>query len=168
MDLSAFPIDQLAKQLKLSSDQVSNAIALLEQGHSVPFVAQYRLDLTKGLGEGALSRLNEMLSDHRHMASRRRSLTDYLRNREALTESLETEIQTADSRDQLEQLFSIHKRHRQPKALADRQEVLNETLAAILDGTLAATELNNKATEVAAASELFESADDVLSRSVNC
>ena len=44
-------IRALARNLKISAEQVQNTLSLLEQGATVPFIARYRKEMTRGLDE---------------------------------------------------------------------------------------------------------------------
>ena len=44
-------INSIAKSLKVSVEQVKNTLSLLEEGNTVPFIARYRKEATKGLDE---------------------------------------------------------------------------------------------------------------------
>ena len=44
-------IQKIAEDLKVSADQVEAALKLLSDGNTVPMIARYRKDVTKGLDE---------------------------------------------------------------------------------------------------------------------
>ena len=44
-------ISLIAKELNISISQVKNTLELLEEGATVPFIARYRKERTKGLDE---------------------------------------------------------------------------------------------------------------------
>ena len=44
-------IQTIASELKVSQEQVKNTLSLLEEGNTVPFIARYRKEFTKGLDE---------------------------------------------------------------------------------------------------------------------
>jgi transcriptional accessory protein Tex/SPT6 len=73
------PIDRrIAEELGVRSQQVAAAIALLDSGATVPFVARYRKEATGSLDDTQLRRLEERLRagvppPERPAASRRRS-----------------------------------------------------------------------------------------------
>ena len=43
-------ISLIAKELNISISQVKNTLELLEEGATVPFIARYRKERTKGFG----------------------------------------------------------------------------------------------------------------------
>ena len=42
-------IKTIAAELKVGIDQVKNTLSMLEEGNTVPFIARYRKEQTKGL-----------------------------------------------------------------------------------------------------------------------
>ena len=44
-------IKTIAAELKVGIDQVKNTLSMLEEGNTVPFIARYRKEQTKGLDE---------------------------------------------------------------------------------------------------------------------
>ncbi|MDF1677903.1 MAG: helix-hairpin-helix domain-containing protein [Legionellaceae bacterium] len=55
---------EVAMRFRLSSEQVSAAVALLSQGESVPYIARYRTEQTKGMKTQALRLLHRQLAEH--------------------------------------------------------------------------------------------------------
>ena len=47
-------IQSIASELKISVSQVQNTLSMLEEGNTVPFIARYRKEQTKGLDEEQL------------------------------------------------------------------------------------------------------------------
>ena len=41
----------IASELKIKKEQVESTLKLLEEGNTVPFIARYRKEITKGLDE---------------------------------------------------------------------------------------------------------------------
>ena len=52
-------IKQLAEELKLRAEQVSQAVALLDDGKTVPFIARYRKEQTGSLDDQTLCNINQ-------------------------------------------------------------------------------------------------------------
>ncbi len=143
------PIDELSRQLKLSSEQITNATRLLDAGHSVPFLALFRLDETHGLGEGSLARLEERLQEVRQLERRKTGLIEYLRHRDGLTDEIGHQIQAAADKEEVDQLYAIHKRSRPPKGAIDRTEPLHSVVSRILDNSIDLAELDSEYVRIA-------------------
>ena len=125
-------IDQrIAEELSVGSDQVRAAIALLDDGSTVPFVARYRKEATGGLTDEQLRTLEERLGYLRELEARRAAVLESITEQGKLTEELAAQIDTADTKARLEDLYAPYKQKRRTKAQIAREaglEPLAETL----------------------------------------
>ena len=71
------------------------AIALIDEGSTVPFIARYRKEATGGLDDTQLRTLAERLVYLRELESRRAAILNSIRSQGKLTEALEAEIAKA-------------------------------------------------------------------------
>ena len=55
-------IQEIARKLKVSLEQVKNTLGLLEEGNTVPFIARYRKEVTGSLNDEVLRALYERLN----------------------------------------------------------------------------------------------------------
>ena len=73
MSLSSKPLSieaQLTQDICITAAQVSAAVALLDSGATVPFIARYRKEATNGLDDIQLRALEARLAYLREMAER--------------------------------------------------------------------------------------------------
>ena len=82
-----------ALQLKVfsrtaTSEQVAAAIALLDEGATVPFIARYRKEATGGLDDTQLRLLEERLSYLRELEERREAVLNSIQEQGKLTPEL--------------------------------------------------------------------------------
>ena len=54
--------EQIAQELNVKTSQINSAIALLDGGATVPFIARYRKEATQGLDDNHLRHLAQRLS----------------------------------------------------------------------------------------------------------
>ena len=54
-------IEQVAKELDFTSEQVQSVSSLLEEGATIPFIARYRKEVTHSLDEVAITRIRDRL-----------------------------------------------------------------------------------------------------------
>ena len=100
------PIDRrIAEELGVRSQQVAAAIALLDSGATVPFVARYRKEATGALDDTQLRRLEERLRYLRELDERRAVILDSISQQGKLDPALEHAIEAADSKARLEDLY---------------------------------------------------------------
>ncbi len=114
-------IQRIAEELSVSPHQVSAAVALLDQGATVPFIARYRKELTRGLDDGQLRTLQERLFYLRDLNERRNTILESIRGQGKLTPELEKAIQQADNKTHLEDLYLPYKPKRHSKAQIARE-----------------------------------------------
>src|SRR6516165_10771247 len=111
------PIDlRIAEELGVRAQQVAAAIALLDNGATVPFVARYRKEATGALDDAQLRRLDERLRYLRDLEERRTVILNSIREQGRLDAALEAAILAADSKERLEDIYQPFKPKRRTKA----------------------------------------------------
>lgn len=119
------------KQRPVKQTQVEAAVALLDEGATVPFVARYRKEVTGGLDDTQLRTLEERLHYLRELEDRRATILNSIREQAKLTPELEQEILAADTKTRLEDLYLPYKPKRRTKGQIAREaglEPLADTL----------------------------------------
>ncbi|ONI78611.1 RNA-binding transcriptional accessory protein [Actinosynnema sp. ALI-1.44] len=136
-------IDQrIAEELGVREHQVKAAVDLLDGGATVPFIARYRKEVTGTLDDAQLRTLEERLRYLRELEERRVAILESVRSQGKLTDELEEQIRTADSKARLEDIYLPYKPKRRTKAQIAREAGL-EPLA---DQLLADPTLDPQAT----------------------
>jgi len=107
---------RIADELNVQEWQVKAAIDLLDGGSTVPFIARYRKEVTGTLNDAQLRTLEERLSYLRELESRRKTILDSIREQGKLTDELALQINTADTKARLEDLYLPYKPKRRTKA----------------------------------------------------
>ncbi|MFP5021518.1 Tex family protein [Pseudonocardia phyllosphaerae] len=123
---------RIADELGARSDQVGAAVALLDEGSTVPFVARYRKEATGGLDDAQLRTLEERLRYLRELEERRTVVLDSVRGQGKLTEELEATIRAAESKARLEDIYLPYKPKRRTKAMIAREQGLEPLADALL------------------------------------
>ena len=126
-------IKRIAEELSVNSKQVSAAVALLDEGATVPFIARYRKEVTGGLDDTQLRQLEERLIYLRELNDRRKTILDSIQSQGQLTAALELAINEADTKTLLEDLYLPYKPKRRTKAQIARESGLEPLADAILD-----------------------------------
>ncbi len=107
--------EQIAQELNVKTKQIDAAISLLDDGATVPFIARYRKEATKGLDDNHLRHLAQRLSYLRDLEDRRHVILTSIKQQNKLTPSLEQQIQQAESKTRLEDLYLPYKPKRRTK-----------------------------------------------------
>ncbi|HET8595022.1 MAG TPA: Tex family protein, partial [Intrasporangium sp.] len=122
---------RIAEELGVGGGQVSAAVALLDGGATVPFVARYRKEATGGLDDAQLRTLEERLGYLRELEDRRAAVLESIREQGKLTPELEAQVRSADTKARLEDVYLPYKPKRRTKGQVAREaglEPLAETL----------------------------------------
>lgn len=123
----------IADEIGAQPAQARAAIALLDEGASVPFIARYRKEVTGGLDDTQLRNLETRLTYLRELEDRRAAVLSSIDEQGKLTDDLRNEILGADTKSRLEDLYLPYKPKRRTRAQIAREAGL-EPLA---DGLLA-------------------------------
>ncbi len=107
---------RLALELGAKSAQVDAAIALLDEGATVPFIARYRKEATGGLDDVQLRLLEERLSYLRELEDRRATIIASIEEQGKMTPALLQSITHAEDKTRLEDLYLPFKKKRRTKA----------------------------------------------------
>src|SRR5450432_449668 len=79
---------QIAKELAVREEQVAAAVALLDDGATVPFIARYRKEATGALDDAQLRTLDERLRYLRELDERRDAILKEIETQGKLTDEL--------------------------------------------------------------------------------
>jgi len=123
---------RIAAELSVKPQQVIAAVALLDEGSTVPFIARYRKEATGGLDDTHLRTLEERLGYLRELEERRAAILTSIEEQKKLTPALRASIEAADTKQRLEDLYLPYKPKRRTKAQIAREAGLDELAAAVL------------------------------------
>jgi uncharacterized protein len=122
----------IAAEIAARPEQVAAAVALLDGGATVPFVARYRKEATGGLDDTQLRTLADRLVYLRELEARRAAILSSIRDQGKLTDALARAIAAAETKATLEDLYLPFKPKRRTKAMIARENGLAPLLDAIL------------------------------------
>ena len=123
---------RIADELSVRESQVASAIAMLDEGSTVPFIARYRKEATGGLDDTQLRTLEERLGYLRELEDHRASILSTIQEQGKLTPELERQIKQADTKTRLEDLYLPYKQKRRTKAQIAREAGLEPLADALL------------------------------------
>ena len=124
---------RIADELSVREQQVDAAVALLDEGATVPFISRYRKEVTGGLDDTQMRNLEERLRYLRELEDRREAILKSVAEQEKLTPALESEIRAADTKTRLEDLYLPYK----PKRRTKGQIAIEAGLEPLAEGLLA-------------------------------
>ncbi|GIX36036.1 MAG: hypothetical protein KatS3mg126_1815 [Lysobacteraceae bacterium] len=127
---------RIAQRIALEIDarpaQVAAAVALLDGGATVPFVARYRKEATGGLDDTQLRKLEERLAYLRELEARRAAILQSIAAQGKLDAGLRASIEEADSKARLEDLYLPYRPRRRTRAQIAREAGLEPLAEALL------------------------------------
>lgn len=158
---------RIAEELDVREQQVEAAVALLDGGATVPFIARYRKEATGALDDAQLRTLEERLNYLRELEDRRVTILNSVREQGKLDAALEAAILAADSKGRLEDIYLPFKPKRRTKAEIAKEAGL-EPLADLLltqpqnDPQVAALSFIDADKQVADAAAALDGARSIL------
>ncbi|MEN4473654.1 Tex family protein [Mycolicibacterium cosmeticum] len=112
---------RLAEELGVAEGQVAAAVALLDEGATVPFIARYRKEVTGSLDDGQLRTLEERLQYLRELDQRRDAVLASIEEQGKLTDELKAALLAADTKARIEDIYLPYKPKRRTKAQIARE-----------------------------------------------
>jgi uncharacterized protein len=122
---------EIAKQLAVDSRQVQAAIELLDAGNTIPFIARYRKEATRGLDEIALRAIEDAIVKARELFARKNTVLKSIAEQGLLTEELRKQIMDCKDLQTLEAIYLPFKPKRRTRATIARERGL-QPLADVL------------------------------------
>ncbi|MCX8086477.1 MAG: RNA-binding transcriptional accessory protein [Rhodocyclaceae bacterium] len=107
---------RIAAELGVHPNQVAAAVKLLDEGATVPFIARYRKEATGNLDDTQLRTLEERLAYLRELEERRAAILQTIEEQGKLTPELKHEIEHAETKQRLEDLYLPYRPKRRTKA----------------------------------------------------
>lgn len=124
-------ISIILEETGLRSGQVTNTIALLQEGATVPFIARYRKEQTGELDEVQIRTVEERLAYFTELEARRQTILASIEEQGKLTPELKARIETTRQKTELEDLYLPYKPKRRTKATIAKERGL-EPLADLM------------------------------------
>ncbi|WP_126444593.1 Tex family protein [Sulfuricystis multivorans] len=112
---------RIAAELGVLPNQVAAAVQLLDGGATVPFIARYRKEATGNLDDTQLRTLEERLGYLRELEERRAAILSSIEEQGKLSPELKHEIEHAETKQRLEDLYLPYKPKRRTKAQIARE-----------------------------------------------
>jgi uncharacterized protein len=124
---------QLAAELAARPAQVESAVALLDGGATVPFIARYRKEATGGLDDVQLRELETRLAYLRELEERRAAVTASIAEQGKLGDALAAALAAATTKQELEDLYAPYKPRRRTKGTIAREAGLEPLADRLFD-----------------------------------
>ncbi|HNS35433.1 MAG TPA: Tex-like N-terminal domain-containing protein, partial [Mesotoga sp.] len=114
----------IANSLALPRWKVENAVELLEEGKTIPFIARYRKEKTGELNEIQLREISDALEYSKKLSSRKDEVLRIIEEKGKLTDELEASIKGAKNLQLVEDLYLPFKSKKKTRADKAREKGL--------------------------------------------
>lgn len=95
----------IAQELTIGQEQADAAIALLDEGNTVPFIARYRKEKTGALDDEILRKLSERLVYLRNLMAKKADISRLIEDQGKRTEEIQQAIDQAATMTELEDIY---------------------------------------------------------------
>ncbi|MGC7172775.1 helix-hairpin-helix domain-containing protein [Metamycoplasma hominis] len=109
-------INNVAKKLNLGENQVKNTLSLLSEGATVPFISRYRKNITGGLDEDQITKINDLYVYDVELNKRKEAILNILAENKLLNDELKQKIEAADTKQAVENIYEPFKIGKKTKA----------------------------------------------------
>ena len=165
--------NKLVEEFKLKPFQVENAIKLIDEGNTIPFIARYRKEATGELSDEQLRDLFERLTYLRNLEKRKEEVIRLIDEQGKLTEELQSTIVSALTMTEVEDLYRPYKQKKKTRATIAKAKGL-EPLANIIfeqkdkrDINEIAKEFIDEEKDVKTAEEAINGAKDIIAEMIS-
>ena len=167
----------LATELQLKPQQVQNALELLAEGATIPFIARYRKERTDEMDEVQLRDLQDRHNYLSELEERKKVIVNAIAQQGKLTPELNTKIASCLQKTELEDLYLPYRPKRRTRATIAREKGL-EPLAIfikslnVINGISASLEEESakyisETLGVKSADEALKGASDILAEEIS-
>ena len=126
-------VKTLAEEFNLKEEQVTNTIALIDEGNTIPFISRYRKEVTGSLDDATLRDLFDRLQYLRKMDERRAEISSLIEAQEKLTPEITFALNNAKTLVELEDIYRPYKPKRTTRASIARAKGLEPLANYILE-----------------------------------
>lgn len=128
---SSADLARIAQDLQIRKVQVESVVQLLDEGHTVPFIARFRKERTGGLPEDLIRRVHSRVLQLRQLADRKQTILKSIEGQGKLSDELREAITTAEHPRRLDDLYLPFKPKRKTPGAAARDKGLEPLAQAI-------------------------------------
>ena len=121
----------IANELQVKFTQVENAVKLIDEGNTIPFIARYRKEVTGGLSDEQLRILGERLTYLRNLEQRKQEIIKSIEEQGKLTDEIVKQTEIATTLAEVEDIYRPFKQKKNTRATVAKAKGL-EPLAEII------------------------------------
>ena len=168
---------KLKEELKVEKWQVEAAVALIDEGNTIPFIARYRKEKTGSLNDDVLRTLHERLTYLRNLEEKKEQVLGSIEEQGKLTDELKEKILAAETMVVVEDLYRPYRPKRKTRAGVAKEKGLAPLAETILAQEITMPieeeaakyihEDEDAAKSVATAAEALQGARDIIAEQIS-
>jgi uncharacterized protein len=175
---------KIAEEIGVKYTQVENAVKLIDEGNTIPFIARYRKEVTGGLSDEQLRTLGERLNYLRNLETRKQEVINSIDEQGKLTDEILQNIAMAQTLADIEDIYRPYKQKKKTRATVAKAKGLEPLAEIIFEqketrpieeiakqyiniDNLPEEDKNNKDKVVASAEEAIQGALDIIAENIS-
>ena len=177
-------ITRIAEEIGVKVTQVENAVNLIDEGNTIPFIARYRKEVTGGLTDEQLRVLGERLNYLRNLEQRKEEVIKSIDEQGKLTDEILQAIAVAQTLADVEDIYRPYKQKKKTRATVAKAKGLEPLAEIIIEqketkpileiakeyintDSLSEEDKKNKDKVVATAEEAIQGALDIIAETIS-
>ena len=164
-------IQAIATELKVQLSQVENTLSLLAEGNTVPFIARYRKEATKGLDEEQIFYIQKQYEYQQKLAERKENVLKLIEEQGKLTEEIKQSVIECTKLSQVEDIYRPYAQKKKTRATTaiknGLQPLADWMLALPTEGSLEAEAEKYLSEAVPTVVEAIQGAKDIIAEVVS-
>ena len=177
-------INIIAQELSVKTFQVENAVKLIDEGNTIPFIARYRKEATGGLSDEQLRTLGDRLNYLRNLEKRKEEIIKSIDEQGKLTDEILQQTAIAQTLAEVEDIYIPYKQKKKTRATVAKAKGLEPLANIIIEQTekediyeiaknyinvnsLSAEDRNNKDKVVKTSEDAIQGALDIIAEDIS-
>lgn len=138
-------IKKLCAEFSIGENRITNIIALLDDGNTVPFIARYRKEMTGSCDDQTLREIFERLTYLRNLEKRKEEVSSSIEEHGKMTDEIKHSLEIAETLASVEDIYRPFKQKRKTRASAAKEKGLEPLAECIFAFSKKGLDLNAEA-----------------------
>lgn len=164
-------MQKIAEDLHISAEQVKNTLNLLNEGNTVPMIARYRKDVTKGLDEEQILYIEKQFDYQNKLKDRKEDVLRLIEQQGKLTDEIKASVLAADKLSIVDDIYRPYAQKKKTRAAAaiknGLQPLADWMLSLPMEGDLLAEAEKYVTEDVKNAEAAVQGAKDIIAEMVS-
>lgn len=109
-------LQQITQEFSLKPEHVTNIVALLDDGNTIPFIARYRKELTGHIDDQVLRELSDRLTYLRNLEERKGDVERSITEQGKMTDEIKAALAAAETLTEVEDIYRPYKQKKKTRA----------------------------------------------------